>query len=82
MHALIKLELQQVEIDCSPSMEKHSRLDVSMSKMTNEKKGNKTVIKNGGEETNDIDDSVEKYLVPRDEYQHFGKNIDNMIIFV
>ncbi|KAJ0097053.1 hypothetical protein Patl1_27246 [Pistacia atlantica] len=63
MHALIESEMQQLEADRSPSMEKHSQLDVSESKTTNGKKGSKTDIEHGREETNDLHDNDEKYLL-------------------
>ncbi|KAJ0097050.1 hypothetical protein Patl1_27245 [Pistacia atlantica] len=63
MHALIESEMQQLKADHSPSMEKHSQLDVSESKTTDGKKGSKTDIEHGREETNDLDDNDKKYLL-------------------
>ncbi|KAJ0096525.1 hypothetical protein Patl1_27261 [Pistacia atlantica] len=63
MHALIEPEMQQLEADHSPSMEKHCQLDVSESKTTDGRKGSKTDIDHGRNETNDLDDNDEKYLL-------------------
>lgn len=63
MHALIESEMQQLEADCCPGMEKHSQVDVSESKTTDGMEASRIDVEHGGEEPNDLDDNDEKYLL-------------------